>query len=232
MTVPDDNEALPIAAPEGASLKALPSWREQTLIGRLRRAKANFVPNQPAGRVGAAQALQAVLEFIICIPEVRREDLHIPLGHLFSAMKELGNGTTNPLLAGDQKSGRAKDGLARCVLKGTIAFWVDLDSKYEEGIKKAVRQAAACAKAAEVLNSAGQRPARGGGPFTVRTVRGWCAAVAEDVGAATIEGKTFRVYADNLTCRVSDQRSNAENRAALSDLLKELMGDLGYKIST
>jgi hypothetical protein len=56
--------------------------------------------------------------------------------------------------------------------------------------------------------------------------------VAEDVGTATVEGKTFRACADDLTCRVSDQRPNAENRAALSDMLNELMGDLGYRIST
>jgi hypothetical protein len=151
------------------------------LFKALKVANSLFVEGKDAGRLGAIEALNSVVQFLMFFKGTT--DLRQPFTALLNALENLNNGQVLPLLERQRRSGRspasaAKDShkaLAECTVRRLRETGLGKKEAYE--------------KVAQVCREAGIKPGRKGRDspsqepeITGRTVRGWCEKIAEDVG--------------------------------------------------
>jgi hypothetical protein len=187
------------------------------LYSGLRDAKKLFEAGDKGGREGAIHALEILAKFLSRFQPVLDEGLNAPLAGLFNALLNLDDGAVLPLLKPVPTLGRTRASAIRDSLKGAAAFTV--------ARLCAIGQAAPEARAdvAQVFREAGVTAARGRYPaITNRTVRGWCEAVAGDIGRHGEAAQTFDLM--EKECLPPDGPTPADIRRHYLAKLAELIG--------
>jgi hypothetical protein len=173
------------------------------LYGGLRDARKQFETGDNGGREGAIHAVEILLKFLSRFQPVLDEGLNAPLISLFNALLSLDDGTVEPLLKPVPARGRSRASAIRDSLKGAAAFTVMRLRAAGQRAPDAYRDVA------RVCHDAGVKAARGQYPkITRRTVRGWCAEVAADVGRRGEAAQALKLLeADNAeNAEATDKR--------------------------
>jgi hypothetical protein len=154
------------------------------------------------GREGAIHGVESVLKFLVQIPQIGDQGLTAPLAALHDALMNLDDGRTQPMLQAARKSGRARVGAIRDSHMGAVAFTVSR----LQGAGMSPEEA--LATVAKALNRAGVAPSRGRNPvFTLRTIRGWCERVAEDVGCHGEAAQACRLLEERIPEGLAGQQA-------------------------
>lgn len=173
------------------------------LFSELKEANRRFRTGDDSGRDGVIHAVEAMLKlltvFLVREKPFSDENVSAPLLVLHNALTALDGGTVQPLLTPARPSGRPRASGLRGSLKGAAAFTVS--RLRDAGLSLAEARDAV----ANVLRKNGVQSDRGKfRKITGRTIRGWCAEVADDVGrhgeaASTFDGLARADPAPNST---------------------------------
>jgi hypothetical protein len=153
------------------------------LFSRLREAREQFDKEGDHGRLGAANALSSLLQFIAHFRAPYAESLQVPILRLLDALAMLQQNRVEPILRPVARTGRAPSSGVQASLRGQAAATVQLLLQVGLAPDKARDEVA------NKLRRLGIRPERGSGSITGITVRHWCEEVSSDVrrqGAAAI----------------------------------------------
>jgi hypothetical protein len=142
----------------------------------LHRASNLFHQSGDSGRRGAIKALAAAWRLIALFKQPFAQLLHVPILHLQDALVALDGNTVSPMLRPLRRSGRGSSTGIYAALRGCVAGTV------ERLVRAGLEPRQARDQVAKALVKLGVRPERGKGPTTERTIRGWCEAIAADVG--------------------------------------------------
>jgi hypothetical protein len=186
------------------------------LYSGLRDAKKLFEGGNNVGREGAIHSVEILLKFLSRFRPVRDESLNAPLAALFNALLSLDDGSVLSILKPIPARGRSRASGIRDSLKGAAAFTVTR--------LRATGLTApdASTHVAQVLRNAGVTAARGRYPaISGRTVRGWCAEVAADIGRHGEAAQTFDLF--ERECSVVDGAEPADVRRAYLESLANLI---------
>jgi hypothetical protein len=161
------------------------------LLSGLQRAASQFIEGKDAGRRGAAEALNAVMEFLSSVDGAN--SCRWPFAGLGTALESLEDGNVLPLLRPRPRSGGLP---ASTIMHGAKALAVmTVVQLCETGLDR--REA--FEKVAKVCREVGVKPGRKGAKdsqgqapeITERTVRGWYEKIAEDVGRRSQAAQFF-----------------------------------------
>jgi hypothetical protein len=156
------------------------------LYSGLREANRRFQISEDSGRDGAVHALEIIIKFLGRYEPVRTEALYAPLIGLFDALMNLEDGRVQPILQKVRRKGRGRASAGRESFKGAVAATVHRLS--ETGVPLAE----AYELVARFLDKEGVSAERGKFPkIRARTIRGWYADVAADVGR---HGEASKMY--------------------------------------
>jgi hypothetical protein len=174
------------AVPEVIGAEDLPVLNAMLayVLAGLRQAAADR--GKAKGRRAAVTALNVAWVFFAAFKPVLAEGLHASLLNLLDAVRALDDGNVAPLLRPSPPRGRAPDSRYREALLTAVILAV--------GMLRAggMQLNAAYQLVADHLDRLGVKPSRGSGHITARTVRGWCAKAAEDVGGHTLAGRFLK----------------------------------------
>jgi hypothetical protein len=183
---------------EAADLEALTQIFEALLV--LLRHARNLSVGEP--RMGAINALHAVLGFLMRFKAVQAERLQVPLMTLHSALLALNENTVEPILETAKRTGRAASSPRRRALIGIAVGaarrleWTGLSRKDADRV------------VAAKLNALGIKPARGKSDVTAGTLRRWREKISEtrplkslsqlDLTAQDVGWITAAIHADQM----------------------------------
>jgi hypothetical protein len=170
-----------------------------SLFANLEEANRLFVAGKDAGRNGAIEALNAVVQFLLFFDGTTH--LRQPLTALINALVSLNDGQVLPLLERQRRSGRSPASAARENDMATAAFIV------HRLCQTGVEPNEAYERVAKVCREAGVKPARKGtknspgqeAEVTGRTVRYWCDKIKADIGCRSPAAQTFKRLTQSQT---------------------------------
>jgi hypothetical protein len=198
MTLGSDPDRVPGALPEVLNSSDLTTINNalSALFAKLRYALELYQQHQ-SDRAATLVSLTAAWQFLICFDPVSKEQLHLPLLNLSSALIALNDNNVAPILspAPTPKGGRPPDSPDRLVLIGIAVGTVDRLLWTKMPIKEAYKVVAA------ELVKLGERSARGKRQITGRTIKEWRDRVNAD-----------RAGVNSILAGGSDAIANADPR--------------------
>jgi hypothetical protein len=209
-------------APSAEDLAAI-KMAFNALYNGLVEAKQLFEAGRNDGRDGAIHAVESIPKFLQKSAPIRSLGFHAPLIALFDALMSLDDGEVRPILKKRfrRTGGRGRASGMRESIKGAVVFTVHALHATELPLPAAHKLVASALQKQGVTAERG----RDGG-VTARTVRGWCADVAADVGRRGEAARTFELL------KGCSLQTDADPKNIRRKLLDDLVGLIRQLIPT
>jgi hypothetical protein len=227
MTWGNDLNWVPGTLPEVLNSSDLTTINDalSALFAKLRWALKLYQSHQ-LDRAATLVSLNAAWQFLICFDPVFKEQLHLPLLNLSSALIALNDNNLVPILSPTPtpRGGRAPDSPDRLVLIGIAVGTVGrlLWTKMSVG--------EACKVVAAELVKLGIKSARGKRQITARTVKEWCDRVSADRagmnsilagGDDAVKNANPREIARFIAVKNADAMTTSEWKSRVDRLLQQ-----------